>query len=240
MVLTWIAAEIGKRQYDDGKTRARFRRHHAAWSSRGLPRNLDCVGMHWPSNVLEPVLACIIEGNLGLASYVLLNASRNVDAARFRYPFQTYRYVYSITNNAATGSAAIQLFDILFDTSLYQESSLQIVTPAPLHTQWSEQLLSSAPSVPAAYDALSLTGGIAAGSTVTGFSVQFTWLGTGTPGPQPFQVFDPNTFAVLQSGVTSTLPVGVPAASTLTLFLLGVGLSLAAAFQMRERLAGRT
>jgi hypothetical protein len=151
-----------------------------------------------------------------------------------------YRYVYSITNNAATGSAAIQLFDILFDTSLYQESSLQIVTPAPLHTQWSEQLLSSAPSVPAAYDALSLTGGIAAGSTVTGFSVQFTWLGTGNPGSQPFQVFDPNTFAVLQSGVTSTLPVGVPAASTLTLFLLGVGLSLAAAFQMRERLAGRT
>jgi hypothetical protein len=147
-----------------------------------------------------------------------------------------YRYVYSITNSGP-GASPVQLFDILFDTALYQESSLQIVTPNPLHTQWSEQLLTSAPAVPAAYDALSLTGGIAPGSTVTGFSVQFTWLGSGTPGGQPFQVFDATTFAVLQSGQTAAPVIAVPAASTLSLSLIGLGLSLAAALQLRNRFA---
>jgi hypothetical protein len=144
-----------------------------------------------------------------------------------------YQYVYSITNSGSSASP-VQLFDILFDTSLYQESSLQIVTPNPLHTQWSEQLLASAPSVPAAYDALSLTGGIPPGSTVSGFSVQFIWLGSGTPGGQPFQVFDATTFAVLQTGQTFS-PLTIPTASTLSLSLIGLGLSISTALQLRNR-----
>jgi hypothetical protein len=144
-----------------------------------------------------------------------------------------YQYVYSITNSG-TSTTPVRLFDILFDTSLYQESSLQILTPTPLHTQWSEQILSSLPAVPAAYDALSLTGGIPPGTTVTGFTVQFNWLGLGTPGDQPFQVFDPTTFAILQTGQTVN-SVPVPAASTLSLSLAGVGLGISAALQLRNR-----
>jgi len=146
-----------------------------------------------------------------------------------------YRYIYSITNNGSVEDGApIQLFDTLFDTSLYQESSLQIVTPSSLHSQWSEVLLSGVPpAIPAAYDALALQGGIAAGTTVTGFSVQFTWLGPGVPGVQPFQIYDPTSFQLVQSGQTSSSSLSVPAASTLSLILLGVGLVLTVAYWMR-------
>jgi len=179
-------------------------------------------------------------GTRGFAAGALLLAVAHAASAAVSIQYSVvhvsgnvYQYVYSITNSGAS-TTPVRLFDILFDTSLYQESSLQIVTPNPLHTQWSEQLLASAPAVAAAYDALSLTGGIAPGSTVSGFSVQFTWLGSGTPGSQPFQIFDPTTFAVLQTGQTVS-PFGIPTASTLSLSLIGVGLSISAALQLRNR-----
>lgn len=146
-----------------------------------------------------------------------------------------YRYVYSITNNGSLGSnVSVQLFDILFDTSLYREPSLQIVTPGSLSALWSQLLLTSLPGVPATYDSLALQGGIPPGSTVKGFSVQFTWLGTGTPGPQPFQIFNPTTFQLLQTGQTvsgsSSVPLGAPL-STFSLIVIGVGLALTGAYQ---------
>ena len=145
-----------------------------------------------------------------------------------------FRYVYTITNTASSGS--VQLFDILFNTSLYQESSLQIVTPANLQLEWSEKFLVSLPGVPAAYDALALRGGIPAGVVATGFSVQFTWIGPGIPGAQPFDIFDPVTFAKLESGVTTQEPAStVPLPSTLPLAVTGLGLAFAAAYQSRMR-----
>lgn len=149
-----------------------------------------------------------------------------------------YRYVYSITNNAAQGGTSVQLFDILFDTTLYDEPSLQIVTPSGLHTQWSEILLNTVGvDVPALYDALSLTGGIPPGSTVSGFSVQFTWLGPGTPGSQPFQVYDPNTFQLLQTGQSTAIPspVPTPATSTVSLLLIAAGLLLTASYRLMQK-----
>ena len=114
------------------------------------------------------------------------------------------QYVYSIQNNGTLpGAAAVKLFDIFFDSSLYQKSSLQIVTPSSLQSQWSEVLLTVIPPViPAEYDAYALQGGIPVGNTVTGFSVKFTWLGPGVPGAQVFQISDPSTFQVLQTGQT--------------------------------------
>ncbi len=178
-------------------------------------------------------------------AFLLLLAHSAFAAVSIQYTLtplggNNYRYVYSISNTATGGSTTVQLFDIYFDTTLYQESSLQIVTPNALHTQWDEQLLTSAPGVPAAYDALSLAGGIAPGTTVTGFSVTFRWLGAGVPGAQPFQIWDTGRFVILQSGTTFSSAIGVPTASTLMLSLIGVGLSLSAAFQMRDRLAARS
>jgi len=101
---------------------------------------------------------------------------------------------------------------------------------------WSQQLFVSLPGVPAAYDAFALHGGIPAGTTVSGFSVQFTWLGPGLPGSQTFQVFDPITFLSVQIGQTFSPAAPVPAASTWSLTAIGLGLGLAAALQARSRL----
>ncbi len=153
-----------------------------------------------------------------------------------------YRCVYSITNNGSLpGSAPIKLFDILFDPTLYQESSLQIVTSqvnSALNSQWNQQLLVSVPGLPADYDALAINGnlGIQPGTTVTGFAIQFTWIGPGSPGSQPFLIYDPTQtpYAQLQSGQTSTsVPAGVPVSSNLTLLLIACGIALAATYQLR-------
>src|SRR5262245_23660898 len=119
-----------------------------------------------------------------------------------------YRAVYSVANDGSLGGgSAIVLFDVLFDPAQFLESSLAIVTPPALAAGWDELLLGSAPGVPAAYDALAVAGGIAAGAAVSGFAVEFVWLGAGTPtGVQPFAIYDPQTFALLESGLTVPEP----------------------------------
>jgi hypothetical protein len=118
-----------------------------------------------------------------------------------------FRYNYSIFNNAALGPGVpIELFDVLFDPALYQESSLAFVSPPPLSTQWSEMVFTSVPPLPALYDVLANTGGIPDGGSVSGFSVQFAWLGQGTPGSQPFRIYDSQTFDLLLSGTTASAP----------------------------------
>ena len=135
-----------------------------------------------------------------------------------------YRYNYTVHNN---GPGPIQLFDIFFDPALYQESSLSVVTPSPLSSQWSEIFLSSLPGIPAAFDAMALNGGIPAENTVSGFAVQFNWLGQGVPGSQPFEIQDPVSFAVLQSGATAPEPAAV--------WMLGIGLGYVARRAWQKR-----
>ena len=129
-----------------------------------------------------------------------------------------YRYDYTITNDGSLGaSVPVQLFDIYFDPALYLESSLSIATSGPTARNWDQIFLSSGPLIPAAYDALALSGGIADGAVVSGFAVDFTWLGLGTPGAQLFDIYNPTTFALLDSGTTQA--VSIP--GTLPLFGLG-------------------
>lgn len=132
-----------------------------------------------------------------------------------------YRYVYTVENNGSLGAGVeVSLFDVMFDPALYAETSLSATTPVPLGDNWDEIFLTSAPGLPAAYDALALAGGVADGATVGGFSVDFTWLGAGTPGNQPFAIYDPVNFDVLEEGVTASDAVPLPAA----LWLLGSGI----------------
>lgn len=118
-----------------------------------------------------------------------------------------YRYVYSVVNNGAfSDSTAIGLFDIMFDTDLYLETSLNIVSDSAITTAWDEMILDSGEGVPAGYDVLALLNGVGVGQTVTDFAVEFEWLGSGAPGAQAFEIYDPITFELLATGMTTAVP----------------------------------
>ena len=119
-----------------------------------------------------------------------------------------YQYVYTVTNDGSLGAGVpVRLFDVLFDITLYDENTLAITTTAPLSADWNEMILLPVPGDPTAYDAFSATVGIPVGQSVSGFTVAFDWLGAGTPGTQPFEIYDPTTFALLESGTTRQLAI---------------------------------
>lgn len=148
-----------------------------------------------------------------------------------------FRYVYTVTNDGSLGDAAIGLFDVMFDPLDYDEASLTVTTQAPLAADWDELLLASAPNVSAAYDALAVAGGIANGQAASGFRVDFVWLGTDPPGSQPFVIFDPVSFAVLEEGVTVS-PVPAPAAGWLMISGFAALFKSVATRKKRVRIVG--
>jgi hypothetical protein len=127
----------------------------------------------------------------------------------------TFVYDYTVDNNGTLpGMAPVQLFDIFFDPTLYQETSLANVTPDPLNSEWTPIILFSVGgNNPPAFDAESDTAGIATGTSVSGFEVEFNWLGQGLPGDQPFEIDSPSNFSTIQIGVTQP-PPGVPEPAT--------------------------
>ncbi|MGD1069450.1 MAG: PEP-CTERM sorting domain-containing protein [Bryobacteraceae bacterium] len=136
-----------------------------------------------------------------------------------------YEYIYSIFNdgsltdaNYLEGGAPVQLFDIEFPTAFY--ANLVAVVPYP--SAWSDQILMSVGSgVPADFDACSFStggcptsgGGIAALGSLTGFGVDFTWLGPGSPGAQTFEITDPVSLTVYSTG-TGMTALAAPEPST--------------------------
>jgi hypothetical protein len=135
------------------------------------------------------------------------NASTVIDYGLIALGGNEYQYNYSVSNDGSLGpNVPIQLFDIFFNPALYEAGSLDIVTPEPISSEWSQLALASVGTTPADYDVLALDGGIPVGDTVSGFAVQFEWIGQNLPGAQAFEISDPNTFDVLQSGETATTP----------------------------------
>ncbi len=133
-----------------------------------------------------------------------------------------YRYVYTVNNDGTLpGGAAIQLFDILFDPALYDESSLTIANTPTLSTEWAQQILASAPGVPAAYDVFANGTGVANGASANGFAVNFLWIGAGLPGAQSIEIYDPVTFELLETGITE-IAATVPVPGAFVLMLSGV------------------
>ena len=70
---------------------------------------------------------------------------------------------------------------------------------------WSPIAAQPDPGLPADgfYDVLALDSGLASGGSQSGFSVQFTYLGSGTPGSQLFNFVDSSSFATLFAGQTT-------------------------------------
>jgi hypothetical protein len=125
-----------------------------------------------------------------------------------------YEYIYTVVND--TLPIAIDEFTIFFPLGLYD--NLEVARPM---AGWDEitvnpELILGIP-IDGFYDALALVSGVPPGASVSGFSVAFDWLGAGIPGAQRFEVVDPATFAVLDSGVT-----GIPEPGSLLLLVSGV------------------
>jgi hypothetical protein len=159
----------------------------------------------------------------------------------------TYIYIYSVTNNSVVTSSPL-ILDIYFDPSLYDQSSLTILTPNPCtgdcapSLSWSQDILYSVGNPPATYqdfaafDAESPAGGIPVGDTVTGFEVEFTWLGVaGTlPSDQPFDVYEsPNYSQPIQADSTTYNIAAAPEPSTLS-YMLGILLACGAGIVSRK------
>jgi hypothetical protein len=125
-----------------------------------------------------------------------------------------YRYDYEVTNVSLPD--AIEEFTVWFDYSLF--ANLALATPDPPAGDWDELVVQPAPGLPddGYYDALGVSGGIAMGSGVAGFAVEFDWLGEGLPGSQPFDIVDPETFDIVFSDFT------VPEPGTWGLLLVGM------------------
>ena len=166
-----------------------------------------------------------LQSSLTLIALMLAGVSLPASAAQVSYALSSlggtqYRYTYTVTNDGTTGGA-IKLFDVFFDPALYDESSLTIVTANPPASDWDQLILASGIAVPAAYDALALSGGIPINGSQAGFAVEFAWLGVGTPGAQDFAIVNPITFDTLETGTTTTSVVPLPAALPLLLTALG-------------------
>jgi hypothetical protein len=138
-----------------------------------------------------------------------------------------WQYQYAVKDFTFS---ADQGFSIYFNESLYADLA-NPTAPAG----WGPIVFQPDPALPAAgvYDALAL---IDAASLATPFTVDFVWLGTGTPGVQPFEVYsldEAGWLTIVESGQTAANPVPEPG----TFLLLGSGL---AAFPfVRKRIRGR-
>jgi hypothetical protein len=132
-----------------------------------------------------------------------------------------FRYDYTLTDFAYAAGFG---FSVLFDPGLYAF----LESPPPAVTDWDILSLQPDPALPdeGLYDALAQVDGPV---VLSGFSVEFVWRGPGSPGAQPFVVYDP-AFGTVESG--NTLPIPEPG----TLALLASGL---AALRAGRRRAGR-
>jgi len=140
--------------------------------------------------------------------FLLLSFSAIASVAQISYTSNNlgsgrWQYSYEVVNLAL--STPIYEFTIWFDYGLYQ--NLEITTLDPSASNWGEMTWEPELGLGnGGYDARALSLGISPGETASGFSVRFDWLGTGTPGPQQYEILNPQDFSVIDWGVTIPEP----------------------------------
>ena len=155
---------------------------------------------------------------------LLLGVCTTAGATRVLYeltalsPSGRYEYTYSVVND--TLGIPISEFSIFFSYGVFTD-----LTPVSTPADWDPLTVDPATILGAPvdgfYDALTWTAPIGPGATLGGFSVEFYWSGAGLPGPQAFEVVDPETFEMLQSGITRPA-VSMPEPGSLLLLAIGL------------------
>lgn len=174
---------------------------------------------------METSLRAILIWLIGIILSVANANATTIDFTTIQIGTNHWRYDYTIHND--TLGIPIEEFTIFFDESTYAN-----LGNIPSLAQWDLIALQPDSGIPAdgLFDGLGLSGGIAAGATLSGLSVSFDYLGTGIPELQRFSIVDPVSFAVLDSGNTTNAAVALPLPDTLSL----VGLGLLATAMMRR------
>lgn len=136
-----------------------------------------------------------VGANAATITYDVTNTSGN-----------TWRYDYTVTNDTL-GSDLFE-FTVLFDYTLFENLAVD-ASPA----DWDSLVAQPDANIPddGFFDSLNLTTGLPPDATQSGFSVLFDFLGSGSPGAQPFNIVDPDTFETIESGTTvSAVPLPAP------------------------------
>jgi hypothetical protein len=142
-----------------------------------------------------------------LYSVTELNAAQNL----WEYNYSVGGASFGISSGYAASG-----FDVYFDPTLYANLDTAPVAP---NGDWF--VFTVQPDATLAADGAYTAQAVADSASITSaFSISFTWQGAGTPGPQPFDVFDPN-FLIVQQGFTSQASA-VPEPASILLFSGGM------------------
>ena len=166
--------------------------------------------------LLSPLLGLLALGFAQGAAAVLITYQAT-DLPNVPGPADRWQYSYQVSGSFGLAGG----FNILFSPLLY--SNLEPSAPQNLG-DWNVVVAAQPNPDPVVLaDGLYTAVAIAANpSLATTFIVTFDWLGVGTPGSQPFEVFDETGFLPSEGGLTQAVGQVVPLPSTLALLVLGL------------------
>ena len=149
-------------------------------------------------------------------AYVPLGSAAAIIAAQSTLVSGT-QWTTSYVVSAQGSDPFIEEFSIYFAPSLYDSLAL-VAVPAG----WNAIVIQPDAGIPADgfFDALALVAGISPGESLDGFTVSFSYLGSGVPPAQRFELIDPVSFETIGTGVTTNPAMAVPAPGTLPLLRL--------------------
>lgn len=172
----------------------------------------------------------------------LIVALSSLESTSFAAPVVSYtasnssgnNWVYQYTVSNPAPPHPIAEFTIWFDRTRYSNLSV-IDSPA----EWDSIVIQSDESIPADgfFDSLALASGIGSSQSLSGFTVQFTFLAAGNPGAQPFDILDAD-FNTVFSGTTTRDPGPggqVPEPGVISLILLGMSYFARASANRRSK-----
>lgn len=108
-------------------------------------------------------------------------------------------------------------FNLIFDSSLYANLDVTL----PLGSDWQQLLVAPDPAAP--LDGLLISTALADIADATAiFEVEFDWTGNGTPGAQPYEIFDDGFNIVSTARTVAFGATNVPEPATLALVVAGL------------------